>query len=58
MKTMTVFDARNRFAKTLEAAKKDLIIVARNGWPVAAIHTIDDDDIEDILTSAPSYSGR
>jgi hypothetical protein len=27
MKTMTVFEARNQFAKTLKAAKKDLIIV-------------------------------
>jgi prevent-host-death family protein len=49
MKTMTVFEARNHFAKTLEAAKKDLIIVTRNGRPVAAIQAIDDDDIEDLL---------
>ena len=49
MKTMTVFEARNHFAKTLQAAKKDLIIVTRNGWPVAAIQAIDDDDIEDLL---------
>jgi prevent-host-death family protein len=49
MKTMTVFEARNRFARTLEAAKKDLIIVTRNGLPVAAIQAIDDDGIEDLL---------
>jgi prevent-host-death family protein len=49
MKTMTVFEARNHFARTLEAAKKDLIIVTRNGRPVAAIQGIDDDDIEDLL---------
>jgi prevent-host-death family protein len=49
MKTMTVFEARNHFAKTLEAAKEDLIIVTRNGKPVAAIQAIDDDDIEDLL---------
>jgi prevent-host-death family protein len=49
MKTMTVFEARNHFAKTLEAAKEDLIIVTRNGRPVAAIQAIDDDDIEDLL---------
>jgi prevent-host-death family protein len=49
MKTMTVFEARNHFAKTLEAAKKDVIIVTRNGRPVAAIQAIDDDDIEDLL---------
>ncbi|HEV8674779.1 MAG TPA: type II toxin-antitoxin system prevent-host-death family antitoxin [Methylomirabilota bacterium] len=49
MKTMTVFEARNHFARTLEAAKEDLIIVTRNGKPVAAIQGIDDDDIEDLL---------
>ena len=49
MKTMTVFEARNHFARTLEAAKEDVIIVTRNGRPVAAIQAIDDDDIEDLL---------
>ena len=49
MKTMTVFEARNHFARTLEAAKEDVIIVTRNGKPVAAIQGIDDDDIEDLL---------
>ena len=49
MKTMTVFEARNHFARTLEAAKKDVVIVTRNGRPVAAIQAIDDDDIEDLL---------
>jgi len=49
MKTMTVFEARNHFAKTIEAAKKDVVIVTRNGRPVAAIRAIDDDDIEDLL---------
>ncbi len=49
MKTMTVFEARNHFSRTIEAAKRDLIIVTRNGKPVAAIHAVDDDDIEDLL---------
>jgi prevent-host-death family protein len=49
MKTMTVFEARNHFARTLEAAKEDIIIVTRNGRPVAAIQGIDDDDVEDLL---------
>jgi prevent-host-death family protein len=49
MKTMTVFEARNHFARTLDAAKEDLIIVTRNGRPVAAIQGIDDDDLEDLL---------
>jgi prevent-host-death family protein len=49
MKMMTVFEARNHFARTLEAAKHDVVIVTRNGKPVAAIQAIDDDDIEDLL---------
>jgi prevent-host-death family protein len=49
MKTMTVYEARNHFAKTIEAAKKDVIIVTRNGRPVAAIQAIDDEDVEDLL---------
>ena len=49
MKTMTVFEARNHFARTIKAAKKDVVIVTRNGRPVAAIQAIDDDDIEDLL---------
>jgi len=49
MKTMTVLEAQNHFARTLEAAKEDVIIVTRNGKPVAAIQAIDDDDIEDLL---------
>src|SRR5437868_4750860 len=49
MKTMTVFEARNHFARTLEVAKKDVVIVTRNGRPVAAIQAIDDSDIEDFL---------
>jgi prevent-host-death family protein len=49
MKTMTVFEARNHFARTIEAAKEDVVIVTRNGRPVAAIQGIDDDDVEDLL---------
>jgi len=49
MKTMTVFQARNHFSRTLDAAKDDVVVVTRNGRPVAAIHAIDDDDLEDLL---------
>ena len=49
MKMMTVFEARNHFARTLEAAKEDVIIVTKNGRPVAAIQGIDNDDLEDLL---------
>jgi antitoxin (DNA-binding transcriptional repressor) of toxin-antitoxin stability system len=49
MKRMTVFDVRKFFAKTLEYAKKDVIIVTRYGKPVAAIQAIDNADIEALL---------
>jgi prevent-host-death family protein len=49
MKTVSVFEARNHFARTLDAAQEDLVIVTRNGRPVAAIQGIDDDDLEDLL---------
>ena len=49
MKTMTVFEARNRFSRMLEVAKDDVVIVTRNGKPVASVQAIDDDDIEDLL---------
>ena len=67
MKTMTVFEARNHFSRTLDAAKDDVVIVTRNGRPVAAIQGIDDDDIEDLLLErserfwdmiAPARQGR
>jgi prevent-host-death family protein len=37
VKTMTVFEARNNFSRTLDAARKDVVVVTRNGKPVAAI---------------------
>jgi prevent-host-death family protein len=49
MKTMTVFEARNHFSRTLEACKEDVVIVTRNGKPVAAIQAITDEDLEDFL---------
>jgi prevent-host-death family protein len=49
VKTMTVFEARNHFARMLEVAKDDVVIVTRNGKPVATVQAIDDDDIEDLL---------
>ncbi len=49
MKTMTLFEARNNFSRTLDAARDDVVVVTRNGKPVAAIQAIDDDDLEDLL---------
>jgi prevent-host-death family protein len=49
MKTMTVFEARNNFSQTLKAAERDVVVVTRNGRPVAAIQAIGDEDLEDLL---------
>ncbi len=46
---MTVFEARNRFSKTIEAARRDVVVVTRNGRPVATIQAIGDEDLEDLL---------
>jgi prevent-host-death family protein len=56
MKTMTVFEARNNFSRTLEVAKRDVVVVTRNGKPVAAIQAISDDDLEDlVLERSPKF---
>lgn len=49
MKTVTVFEAKNQFSRTLDAARRDIVVVTRNGRPVAAIQAIDDEDLEDLL---------
>ena len=55
MKMMTVSEVRNDLASTLKTANEDLIIVTRNGRPVAAIKSIadtqgiGDGDLEDLL---------
>jgi prevent-host-death family protein len=49
MKTMTLFEARNHFSKTVREAKKDVVIVTRRGKPVAAIQAVTENDIEDFL---------
>ena len=49
MKTVTVFEAKNHFSRTLKAAEEDVVIVTRNGKPVAAIQALGEDDLEDYL---------
>ena len=49
MKTMTLFEARNHFSRTVREAKKDVVIVTRRGKPVAAIQAVTESDIEDFL---------
>jgi prevent-host-death family protein len=46
---MTVFEARNNFSRTLNTARKEVVVVTRNGKPVATIQGIDDGDMEDLL---------
>jgi prevent-host-death family protein len=49
MKTITIFEARNYFSRALKEAEKDVVIVTRRGKPVAAIHSISEEDMEDYL---------
>ena len=58
MKTMTLFEARHNFSRTIDAAREDVVIVTRNGKPVAAIQGIDDADMEDLLRGSGSVHPR
>ncbi len=49
MKTMTVFEAKNNFSRALQIAEEDVVVVTRRGKPVAAIQSITEDDLEDLL---------
>jgi len=49
MKTMTVFEAKNQFSRALRIAEEDVVVVTRRGKPVAAIQSITEDDLEDLL---------
>jgi prevent-host-death family protein len=49
MKTMTVFEAKNRFSQALRIAEDDVVVVTRRGKPVATIQSITEEDLEDLL---------
>jgi prevent-host-death family protein len=49
MKTMTVFEAKNRFSQALQIAEDDVVVVTRRGKPVATIQRITEADLEDLL---------
>jgi prevent-host-death family protein len=49
MKTMTVFEAKNRFSQALRIAEEDVVVVTRRGKPVATIQSITEADLEDLL---------
>ena len=49
MKIVPLNDVKNRFSHYLEQAKREDIIVTKNGRPEAVIHGITDEDLEDYL---------
>ena len=49
MKIVPLNDVKNRFSHYLEQSKREDIIVTTNGRPVAVIHGITDEDLEDYL---------
>ena len=49
MKTVTVFEAKNQFSRTLQQATKDVVIITRRGKPVAALQSVTEEDLEDFL---------
>ncbi|MBI4582937.1 MAG: type II toxin-antitoxin system prevent-host-death family antitoxin [Planctomycetes bacterium] len=49
MKTMTVFEAKNHFSRALQIAAEDVVVVTRHGKPVAAIQSITERDLGDLL---------
>jgi prevent-host-death family protein len=56
MRTMTVFEAKNQFSKALKEAENDVVIVTRRGKPVAALHAITEEDLEDyLLERSPKF---
>ena len=56
MRTMTVFEAKNQFSKALKEAENDVVIVTRRGKPIAAIHAITEEDLEDyLLERSPKF---
>lgn len=49
MKIVPLNEVKNRFSRYLEQAKREDIIVTKNGRPEAVTHSITDEDLEDSL---------
>lgn len=52
-------EVKNRFSTYVELSKRGDIVVTKNGRPVAILHAVSDDDLEDYLfESDPRFIAR
>ncbi len=59
MKIVPLNEVKNRFSTYVELSKREDIVVTKNGRPVAILHAVSDDDLEDYLfESDPRFIAR
>ena len=59
MKVVPLNQVKNRFSAFLEMAKREDIIVTKNGHAAAVLHAVTDEDLEDyIFESDPRFIAR
>jgi len=58
MKIVPLNEVKNRFSTYLELAKREDIVVTKNGRPAAILHAVTDADIEDYLFEPTLGSSR
>lgn len=59
MKIVPLNEVKNRFSTYLDLCKGEDIVVTKNGRPVAILHAVTDEDIEDYLfESDPRFIAR
>jgi prevent-host-death family protein len=59
MKIVPLNEVKNRFSTYLELSKREDIVVTKNGRPVAILHAVTDEDLEDYLfESNPRFIAR
>ena len=59
MKIVPLNEVKNRLSSYLELSKREDIVVTRNGRPVAILHAVSDEDLEDYLfESDPRFIAR
>ena len=59
MKIVPLNEVKNRFSTYLELAKREDIVVTKNGRPAAILHAVTDENIEDYLfESDPRFIAR
>ena len=49
LRMVPLSEVKNRFSTYLELSKREDIVVTKNGRPVAILHAVTDEDIEDYL---------